>query len=48
MTVMAALLLLILALVRNRWGRASFFLIWGLFMVAWFGIGLFQIADGLL
>lgn len=48
MTVMAALLLLILALVRNRWGRVSFLVIWGLFMVAWFGIGLFQIADGLL
>lgn len=48
MTVIAALLLLILALVRNRWGRVSFLVIWGLFMVAWFGIGLFQIADGLL
>ena len=43
----AGLLVLLLKITRRGW-QIALTVVWGLFLVVWFGVGLRQIADGLL
>jgi hypothetical protein len=48
MTLLGAALCLLPLKVHNRPGQILLSVLWGLFVVVWFGVGLRQIADGLL
>ena len=48
LTLLGAALLILPLRIRNRAGQVLLSLLWGLFVVVWFGVGLRQIADGLL
>lgn len=48
MTLIGGLLVALALKTRQRWGQILLTALWGLFLVLWFGTGLFQIADGLL
>ena len=48
MTLLGAALLILPLRIKNRPGQILMSVLWGLFVVVWFGVGLRQIADGLL
>ena len=48
LTLLAALLLVLPLRIPSRGWQILLTVVWGLFMVVWFGVGLRQIADGLL
>jgi hypothetical protein len=48
LTVIGGLLLVLAARVANRPGQLALAVVWALFSIIWFGVGLRQIADGLL
>jgi hypothetical protein len=48
LTVLGAALLVLALKIRNRPWQILLSVVWGLFVVVWFGVGLSQIADGLL
>ncbi len=48
LTLLGALLLILPVKIRNRTAQILLTVIWGIFVVVWFGVGLLQIADGLL
>jgi len=48
LTVLGAALIVFRTRTQNRPGRILLSLLWAVFVTAWFGVGLVQIADGLL
>jgi hypothetical protein len=48
LTLLGTLLLVLPLRIRNRPWQILLTVLWGLFVVVWFGVGLRQIADGLL
>lgn len=48
LTLVGAALLVLPLRIRNRRGQVLLFVLWGFFVVVWFGVGLCQIASGLL
>jgi hypothetical protein len=48
LTVLGVLLIVSRTKIQNRPGKITLSLLWTLFVVVWFGVGLTQIADGLL
>ncbi len=48
LTVIGGLLLVLATRITNRLGQILLTALWGVFVLVWFGMGLTQIADGLL
>jgi hypothetical protein len=48
LTLLGALLVVLAARVTNWPGQLALAVVWALFSLIWFGVGLRQIADGLL
>lgn len=48
LTLVGALLLVLGTWITNRPGQLALAVVWALFSIVWFGVGLSQIADGLL
>jgi hypothetical protein len=48
LTLLGAALLILPLMTRKRSVQIPLSVLWGVFLVVWFGVGLMQIADGLL
>jgi hypothetical protein len=48
LTLLGSALFILPLRIKNRSGQILLSVLWGLFVAVWFGVGLMQIADGLL